>query len=388
MTHQIKEKTDRSSWKPILIESDRVSVFISENPAVDIIDQYYEQLKEIFFLRNPKFRFDKNFQNELEGFTAEHFRGKFPHESGTWFYFPWLKALIHFLSEDLHLEARTGRNPYLITREEQKKFYESRIGVMGMSVGSHAAIVIAMTGGGKTMCLADLDVLAASNLNRIRTGFQNLGLAKVIAVARQIYEINPYSNIEIFSEGVTEENIEKIINGPDRLDILIEEMDNPYFKFKSRELLKKYKIPLVSAADNGDGIIAHIERYNEEEDLKLFNGIMGDMTAEQVKDLDKKEIIGVIAKTVGADRAVLRMQESVLDVGTKLYSWPQLGTAANMCGTVLAYLARKIVLGVDNIKSGIYDVSLDSIFESDYHDPSASELRKDRTKKFLEKLGI
>jgi len=287
-----------------------------------------------------------------------------------------------------YLELRTRRNRNLITKEEQDIYYNAKIGIFGMSVGSHAAIVIAMTGGGKYMRLADPDMLEGSNLNRIRTGFQNIGFPKVEIVTRQIYEINPYADIDTHPEGVTDDNIEKIMSGPPKLDLLVEEMDNPYFKFKAREYCKRYRIPLISAADNGDGAIAHIERYDTDKNQKYFNGIMGDLTAENVKHLDRKRLISVIAKTVGAERSVPRMQKSVLEVGKTLESWPQLGTAANLCGTVLAYLARRIILKSKNIRSGIYDISMDAIFESDYNTKKELERRKRNTAKFLKRLGI
>jgi len=70
----------------------------------------------------------------------------------------------------------------------------------------------------------------------------------------------------------------------------------------------------------------------------------------------------VAAEIAGADLVVPRMLESVAEVGKTLYSWPQLGTAANMCGSLLAYLTRRIIVGDDTLKSGRYTVSPEMIF--------------------------
>ena len=118
--------------------------------------------------------------------------------------------------------------------------------------------------------------------------------------------------------------------------------------------------------DNGDGAIIDIERYDIKQSYPMLHGLIGSLTPEKIKCMNPKDWPGVAAKIAGANFAVPRMLDSVVEVGKTLYSWPQLGTAANLCGTVLAYLARRIIIKSPNIKSGRYVVSLDSIFESDY----------------------
>ncbi len=372
----IKEKIDRETWQPIPVISERLEVFLKDVPAVNVADQYADQLEEVFLLRNPKYRFDKNYSSELE-----QFRNSAP--AGNWFYFPWLNTLVHFLPEDMHYEVHTGRNRYLINAEEQEAYYRATIGILGMSVGSHVALAITLTGGGKNIKLADPDIISASNTNRIHTGFQSLGLSKVKSVARQIYEINPYANITIYPEGATEENLKDFVSAP-KLDVLIEEMDAPYFKLRAREHARAAGVPVIMAADNGDGNIADVERYDIEPNLPLLHSILGDVKAEQFKNVPPQDLPKVIAQMAGANFAVPRMLESVPEVGKTIYSWPQLGTAANLCGTTLAYLARRVILKAQNIKSGRYEVSLDAIFESDYKE--LAEQRKEEFMKFLQKM--
>lgn len=372
----IVEKIDRESWKPVQVAVADIEALIAKTPGINVVDQYADQVEEVFMLRNPKYRFDKNYADELKQFQAVA-------DQGNWFYFPWLNTLIHFLPEEMHYEVRTGRNRYLINKEEQERYYNATVGVLGMSVGSHVALAITLTGGGKNLKLADPDVISASNTNRIRTGFQNMGLSKVKAVARQIYEINPYANVEIHPEGATEENLKDFVGNP-KLDVLVEEMDAPYFKLKAREYARAAGVPVVMAADNGDGNIADVERYDLEPNLPLLHGIMGDVTAEQFKNLSPQELPKVIAQMAGANLAVPRMLQSVPEVGKTIYSWPQLGTAANLCGTTLAYLARRVILKAPNIKSGRYEVSMDGIFESDYEE--LADERKNAFGEFIKKM--
>lgn len=363
-----EERVDRVSWQPIKINIQNgfdaaLGILRKEHPELVVVDRYKKNLEELFLLGNPKYRFDKNYQDDFRGFTEAHCAGSPMDAAGAWFYFPWLNTLIHYFNQDFHYELRTGRNRNLITKEEQEIYFNATVVVLGMSVGSHVAVTIAMTGGAKHFKLADPDAISGDNLNRVRGGYQNVGINKAVFVARQITEINPYAEIEIYEEGLHERNIEQIIS---ETTIVVEEMDNPFFKVKAREIARHRGIPVVMGTDNGDGIIVDIERFDLDKNYPILHGKIGSMTAEEFRVLPPKDIPRVAAKIAGADVAVPRMLQSVVEVGDTLYSWPQLGTAANMCGTVIAYLTRKIILKAPNIKSGRYQVNLDAIFESDY----------------------
>jgi hypothetical protein len=139
--------------------------------------------------------------------------------------------------------------------------------------------------------------------------------------------------------------------------------------------------------DNGDGMIVDIERFDLEKTYPILHGTIGDLTSEKCKAIDPREFPKIYAEVAGAELAVLRMLQSVAEVGKTLYSWPQLGTAANLCGTAIAYLARRIILKSPNIKSGRYQVNLDSIFESDYSSPEVAAEREKQRNFFLQQLS-
>ena len=355
----MKTENSNTAWQPVLIASNKRESLIATHLEILVIDEVRRNLEELFLLRNPKYKFNKNHQLEFEAFYKEYERSDF----GNWFYFPWLNTLGRFLPEDLHLELRTGRNKYLITEEEQQKFYNATITFLGLSVGSHIAVVVAMTGGAKRMRLADPDVLSGDNLNRVRSGFQNVGVKKAVIAARQVYELNPYAEIELFLDGITERNADKILQGA---NVVIEEMDSMFWKLRTRELARERAIPVVMGTDNGDGIIVDIERYDINRELPILNGLAKGLSAEKLKAMPPKDLPKVAGKIAGANLVVPRMLNSVAEVGKSLYSWPQLGTAANMCGSVIAMLARRIINKDTRIKSGRYSVNPDAIFESDY----------------------
>ena len=386
----ISENIDRESWQPVKVAggkdaSQKILKFIENHPGISIIDQYSRNLEELFLLRNPQYRFDRNYQPQFEKFTVEHSESRPLEQFGVWYYFPWVNQIVHYFDEDLHQELRTGRNKYLITSEEQKKYYEAKIGIAGLSVGSHVALTICMTGGAKHMRLADPDMLSGDNLNRIRTGFQNVGVNKAVAVARQIYEINPYADLKIYTSGITEENANEFLDG---LDVFIEEMDNPYLKVKTRFLARELGTPVIMAADNGDGIIADVERYDLDKKYPILHGIINEATLQKLKDFPPQELPRIMAKIAGANIADLRMLYSVTEVGKSLYSWPQLWTADTMCGSVLAFLARRVALRDPKIKSGRYEVNPNAVFEDGFLSPESANTRESERKEYLRRIGI
>lgn len=379
-----EEKIDRYSRRPIKVNFLSLKKFILKRKPF-IVDQYLKNLEELFLLRNPQYRFNKDYRESFDLFKKRHFTKKSLSEAGCWFYFPWSNTLVHFLSHNLHQELRTGRNLYLVNREEQEKYYNAKIGILGMSVGSHVALTIVMTGGSRHIKIADPDLISGDNLNRVRTGFQSVGTNKAIAVARQIYEINPYSRVDAYTKGITEENIVRFLHG---LDIIVEEMDNPYLKIKVRSLARKIGIPVIMAADNGDGIIVDVERYDLSRNYPILHGLIGKMKAEDLKNLPSRDLPKVIAKIAGADIADLRMLHSVTEVGKSIYSWPQLGTAATLCGSILSYLSRRIILKDKKIQSGRYEINPDTVFEKDFNSSKEKKKRESRRKIFLKLIGL
>jgi hypothetical protein len=380
----LPEKIDRDTWQPVVVGD--FDKFVADHPEVSIIDRYEDQIEELFLLRNPKYRFNTDYKDELEIFVKDHVNGLGLKDKGNWFFYPWLNNIIHLLPEEMYFEMRTGRNKNLITKEEQNSYYNSVVGILGLSVGSHVALTIAMTGGAKHFKIADPDTFSGSNLNRVRIGVQSMGLGKAVCSARMIYEINPYAQIKIYKEGLNEDNIEDFFSDP-KLDILIEEMDNPFLKIKVRYLAKEMRIPTIMGTDNGDNVLVDIERYDMEPDLKILNGLIGDMKVEDLANFEPQDLPKIAAKIAGADVATVRMKQSVLEVGKSIYSWPQLGTAANLCGSSIAYLARRIINKSDNIKSGRYEVNLDSIFEDDYFSEEKEQYRKKETDEFFKKMN-
>lgn len=351
-----------------------------------IIDQFLPMVEELFLIRNPRFKFVREYRNDFDLFLKNYLNGKRPEEAGCWFYFSWNKTLIHYLTDGEHQELRTARNRNIITKEEQEKIYNFSVGIAGLSVGSHGALTLAMMGMGKIIKLADPDEISGSNLNRVRWDFSAVGKNKCELAAQTIRQINPYSDVQAYPDGITEDNFENFLAKP-KIGILVEEMDNLEMKIRLRLEAKKRRIPVIMATDNGDNIIMDIERYDLEPDLPIFNGAAGNLTLEEFRKILPSEMPKLATKIAGPDYVVPRMRSSLLEVGRTLYSWPQLGDAATLSGVAIAYAVKRIALG-EKIKSGKFEVNLDAIFDPDYFSKESAMAREESKNNFLKKIGL
>ncbi len=368
-------------------DQNNLKTFFSEGKIHHVIDDYAEQVKEVFQVKNPTLVYSSGFANELEKHLAK-LTEKIPlWQHGQWVYFPWISTITHILDEDDFQLVRTARNRNLINTEEQKKFYNAVIGIGGLSVGNSVALAIALQGGGKHMRLADPDTLGLSNTNRVRAGIQNLGLNKVEMTARQIYEINPYTIIETFSEGLTKENMKKFFSGPPKLDIIIDELDNLAIKYLIREEAKENRVPVVMAADNGDNAVIDIERYDQDPQPPFFQGRLGEITYKDLLNLDKFDIGKTITQHIGPENVTERMQQSLLEMGKTIVSWPQLGDAAMVNGAAVAYCVRKI-LNNQPLENNRALISLDEKLIPEYNSAAEQKKRQKISDEFKKIFGL
>ena len=371
------------------IEKDRRAVkkLFASHQVLSVSDDYEEQLRELFGIKNPSWVYEPDFAAKFKAFhgglkkQASKASAKNLAEHGRWVFYPWLGSLVHILPEADFQLVRTARNRNLITHEEQEKFYSATIGIGGLSIGSSVAAAIVLQGGGRHIRLADMDRLALTNTNRVKAGVENLGVLKVVVTARQIYEMNPYARVEIFADGLTPKNISKFFDG---LDIMIDELDNLAVKYLIREQAKKHRIAVVMAADNGDNSVVDVERYDLNPKTPFFHGRMGKVTYAQLATLDKFGIGKMITKHVGPENVTERMQESLLQMGKTIVSWPQLGGAALMNGSAVAYCVRKILNG-QPVESNRALLSLDEKLTPGYNSP-AQKKRRDKVAATFRKI--
>jgi predicted ThiF/HesA family dinucleotide-utilizing enzyme len=366
------------------VDREAVDALLFEKKIQHVSDDFQEQHLELFGVTNPSKVYTPTFKQQFNDYY-EAFQKKEPlWQQGNWVYFPWNSTIVHILPEQDFWAVRTARNKNLINPAEQEKFYNATVGIGGLSVGSSVAFALVLQGGAKHIKLADMDRLALSNTNRILMGVDNLGVLKVEMAARRIYEINPYATVEIFPEGLTKDSIERFFDG---LHIVIDELDNLAVKYLIREQAKKHKIAVVMAADNGDNAVVDIERYDLDPNIPFFHGRMGDVSYEMLAGLDKFGIGKMITKHVGPENVTERMQQSLLEMGKTIVSWPQLGGAALINGAAVAYCVRKILNGQE-LESNRSLISLDEKLIPSWNTPVEQQKRQTIADSFKKIFGL
>jgi molybdopterin/thiamine biosynthesis adenylyltransferase len=327
---------------PVIFSNQEDYAKYSSTSSTFIVNAFERQLKELFLIENSAFIGE----SKEKVYSSEEFLKfqKDREKDFVYVYYPWNHHLVKTVKEEDYFKLITNRNKDLITEEEQKKLYNYKVAVFGMSVGSNISLVLTQAGIAKNIIIADFDDLDTSNLNRIIAGLHQVGLNKTTIAARRIYEYNPFANITQLKEGITKDLLEELLNSK-KIDCIIEEIDQMQMKIETRKLAYKYKIPVLMVTDNGDYGVLHIERYDlgydkiYEKDLSYWD--------ERMKSYEgKKDFADIVINTIvgGPEKVDPRMLASAQRVVAKeLISWPQLGSAALLGGIAVTYALKQII---------------------------------------------
>lgn len=332
-----------------------------------IHDIYKSQCEELFEITHPSLKSSGDYKKQQRKFVHE--RSKPTAElRGNWAYFPWNRRLLHMVGRDEYHELRTNRNKNLITEAEQTKLLDFPIGLAGLSVGSAFALNLAHSSMGSALKLAEYDTLETTNLNRVRARVDQVGMPKVDIVAQQLYEINPYINLVLYRHGLTEQSLSDFIETSPVPRLIFEMIDNFEMKIHLRLAARKARIPVIMFSNLGDNILIDIERYDQDNATPLFNGVVGTIPEEILKNPDKTNVEKnkYAIQLVGPKYIPQRALESVLEIGKTLTGRPQLMSTVSIGGGIAAYLARRIALG-DSVPSGRHFVKFDQAFLPQTH---------------------
>ncbi len=353
----------KNTYKPVffrLVEPDQKQEFenlITGVKNLQVFDHIEAQVEELVKCLSPTIVFSP--PSALTKAVKDKFNGNPTEEYGVWVYYPWLAKLVHLLDEQEFSVVRTNRNKHKITIEEQARLSDKKIGVMGLSVGQSVSLTLTMERGFGELRIADFDELDLSNINRIRTGVQNIKIKKTTIVAREIAEIDPFLNVVCFEDGITAENLDDFLTGNGKLDLLIDECDSFDIKINSRKKAKSLGIPvLMEGSDRGT---IDIERFDLEPERKVLHGMVDHLNMDKYGDLaTMDERLPYITAVTGVETLSPRMKGSAIEIMSSISTWPQLASAVTFGGGVTADLARKILLGNLNV-SGRFFLDLDEL---------------------------
>ncbi len=347
--------------KPIILDEFKYSLediqkLSKEHPITERKDLYCAQLAELYEINYPA----RKLQNSTN--KKKFFNDKLSPNAdirGNWVYFPWNGHLIHTLNSDDYFELRTNRNQLLVSTQEQKRIYRSTVGVLGLSIGSHIAVNLCQQGISKTIKIADDDSIDTTNLNRIRGSLIDVSKDKTVSVQEKIYELNPYNKVVSFGK-LTEENLHMFLGNSPRPNVIVEVIDDFKMKVHLRCLARKYRIPVIMLSNVADNIIIDVERYDLSSNLSFFNGLLGNLPEQIIREPNTDPNILAVAM-VGKELIPDKALKSVKEIGKTLVGRPQLISTISVSSGIATYMVREILLGNDQIQ-GRKVLRLDDIF--------------------------
>ena len=108
-------------------------------------------------------------------------------------------------------------------RDLHQRFSSATVAVCGLGgLGSNIAVALARAGIGK-LILIDFDRVDITNLHRQQYRADQIGRCKTEALAENLSEIAPYTQIQTVTEKITEENFARLLKDA---DIVCEAFDN------------------------------------------------------------------------------------------------------------------------------------------------------------------
>lgn len=137
----------------------------------------------------------------------------------------------------------------LVSKDEQEKFKNAKITVIGCGgIGGLTIEMLARMGVGQIV-LVDEDVFDLSNLNRqTLSTHENIGQLKSEAAAKRVAKINPYVEVTAYNEHVDEANIDKLIEDS---RLVVDALDNVATRVIVSRKARECKIPFIHGAVHG-----------------------------------------------------------------------------------------------------------------------------------------
>jgi tRNA threonylcarbamoyladenosine dehydratase len=147
-----------------------------------------------------------------------------------------------------------SRNIGWVTNAEQAKLRQSRVAIAGLGgVGGAHLLTLSRLGLAK-FNIADFDDFDVHNMNRQAGAFMPfMGQPKIDTLARLAKDINPETDIRLFPQGVTPENVDDFLKD---VDAYVDGLD--FFALPARRMVfakcREKGIPAMTAAPLGMGV--------------------------------------------------------------------------------------------------------------------------------------
>ncbi len=151
-------------------------------------------------------------------------------------------------------QSAFSRNIGWVTAAEQEKLRQARIAIAGLGGVGGAHLLTLSRLGLAHFNIADFDDFDVHNMNRQAGAFMPfMGQPKIDTVARLAHDINPETDLRLFPQGVTPENVDDFLKD---VDVYVDGLD--FFALPARRMVfakcREKGIPALTAAPLGMGV--------------------------------------------------------------------------------------------------------------------------------------
>lgn len=234
----------------------------------------------------------------------------------------------------------TSRNIGLLTQEEQDKVRDFTVSIAGMGGAGGNYLISLIRQGFEKFKIAEFDTYELKNFNR-QYGVRpdTVGRKKSEVMKEEALKINPNCKIEIFEEGINEDNIHSFLQNA---DIVIDAID--LFEVNARQLLYKHaytkNISVLFAAPLGFSTAYYIFSPNGPSFDDFFD-------IKQTDDYWNKFVKFVIGLT---PKMLQQKYMNQKNVDLKSKRGPSSIGSINLCAGVVVINTIKVLFNKDGIK--------------------------------------
>ncbi|MBI2309038.1 MAG: tRNA threonylcarbamoyladenosine dehydratase [Rhodocyclales bacterium] len=201
------------------------------------------------------------------------------------------------MAADFDFDRRFGGIGRLHGAATLERYRAAHVCVVGIGgVGSWTVEALARSGVGR-LTLIDLDHVAESNINRQAHAVEeNLGKAKVTAMAERIRSINPACEVNEIEEFVTPENAATLLAGG--FDVVVDAIDQVRAKVAMIADCREHGLPIVVAGGAGgksDPCRIRIDDLSRTEQDPLLSKVRAQLRRAHGFSRDPRKRFGVAA---------------------------------------------------------------------------------------------
>jgi hypothetical protein len=189
--------------------------------------------------------------------------------------------------------------------------------------------------------LADPGTYELNNLNRQNATAADLDRNKAAVAAERIRAINPYAEVEVFTEGVTPDVVRDLTRG---VDVVVDGVDVTTMSgLRAKYLLHEYacgrELPLFTGWDMAGAQYVRVYDYR-----RLRSVLDGQLSREDLDTLDSWKLLQRLVPARYVPLEMVRVAAANLD--NPDFSFPQLVHAADLFGALSAHLVTCLLTGI------------------------------------------